>query len=310
MGFPRRHFLTVFLLGLAGIWALPARATEKEGMPDLAQVDQTCFPTAAGNLMVWFGHNGYPNLIASGDSEDERDLHTIHLIMGDTDASFYKGTRQSKLTLGIQKFVRDAGYDADVEYRGLDYGSPDEKVPLPLTEDWLYGNDDPNKGYILLFSYCMFHPDANCYTDVMGIGHAVTLVNAEPGLMLIHDPAHDSSETGRKILTPTVITSGDWRERGFSAPVTGLMLVSGSLLEAPFNSQVMLTGAICVTMHPPASTKPAAPAVPSGEASPNIAGSAPGAAPASAPAAPKPDASNRSWLGWFLDLFFGGSPKK
>src|SRR5580658_437902 len=98
MGFPRQLFLTVFLLGMAGVWALPARAIEKEGMPDLAQVDQTCFPTAAANLMVWFGHNGYPNLIASGDSEDDRELHTIHLIMGATDARFDWGTQQAKLT--------------------------------------------------------------------------------------------------------------------------------------------------------------------------------------------------------------------
>jgi hypothetical protein len=291
MGFPWRFSVTACLLGMAGLWALPLRAVEKQGMPDLGQIEQTCLPTAAGNLMVWFGHNGYPNLIASGDNEDERDLHTVHLIMAATDARFDWGTRMEEITSGIQKFVRQAGYDADVEYRGLDYGLPGEKRPQPLTEDWLYGNDDPNKGYILLFSYCTFHPDNNSYTDAIGLGHAVTLVNAEPGLMLIHDPAHDATETGRKIITPTVLTSGNWQDGGVNTPVAGLMLVSGSLLEAPDNSQVMLTGAICVTMRPPA------PAATGAGASKTIDSAAPATTGSSNPA-------GRSWLGWIFDLLF------
>jgi hypothetical protein len=285
------------LLVIAAFLASPVQAREKEGMPDLAQVEQTCFPTAVANLMVWFSHNGYPNLLASGDDEDGRNLHTIHLIMAASDARFDWGTRQETLTAGIQKFVRQAGYDADVEYRGLDYGlSP--KQPQPLTEDWLYGNDDPNKGYILLFSYCTFHPDSNSYTDTLGIGHAVTLVNAEPGLMLIHDPAHESTGIGRKIITPTILTSGSWQAGDVSLPVTGLMLVSGTLLEAPDNSQVMLTGAICITMHPAAPAGAAAPpANPDSGPARSIDGATPGTAPS-----PPPAAEKRSWWMWIFDL--------
>ena len=42
-------------LCLAGLLFLPAVAIEKEGMPDLSQVDQTCLPTSTANLIVWFG---------------------------------------------------------------------------------------------------------------------------------------------------------------------------------------------------------------------------------------------------------------
>jgi hypothetical protein len=68
--------------------------------------------------------------------------------------------------------------------------------------------------------------------------------------MLIHDPAHEDDETGRKIITPYVIPDGTLMSDGGSESVAGLMLLSGSLLEAPDDSIVMLSGAVCVTMHP------------------------------------------------------------
>ena len=57
----------IFAFCAAGFILLPANADEKEGMPDLCQVDQTCLPTATANLLVWFGLHGYPKLIADGD---------------------------------------------------------------------------------------------------------------------------------------------------------------------------------------------------------------------------------------------------
>src|ERR1700685_2943295 len=123
----RRSFLS-WRLGLlassvAGLMAFPVCADEKQGMPDLAQVEQTCLPTATSNLMIWFGQHGYPKLILSGDTQDERYLHTVHVIMADTDARFDWGTRMEKVTVGIDKYIKDAGYDCDIEYRGLGYGS-------------------------------------------------------------------------------------------------------------------------------------------------------------------------------------------
>jgi hypothetical protein len=91
----------------------------------------------------------------------------------------------------------------------------------PFTQDWLKENDDPNKGFILLLAYCSYDQNSNSFTDALNAGHAVTLVNAEPDMILIHDPAHYDDEPGRKILTPQVLTSGSWREQ-FSAPVSGL----------------------------------------------------------------------------------------
>jgi hypothetical protein len=118
-----RLFTGRVLLGfcLAGILALPLAAAEKQGMPDLAQEEQTCLPTSTANLIVWFGTHGYPKLIAPGDNRDDGYIHTVHRIMDATDASYQLGTRTEAITYGIAKYIHDAGYGCDVEYRGLDW---------------------------------------------------------------------------------------------------------------------------------------------------------------------------------------------
>ncbi|MCE0498926.1 MAG: hypothetical protein LV481_13380 [Methylacidiphilales bacterium] len=311
-----RQLVCGFLLGLclAGPVLLPAAAEEKEGMPDLGQQDQTCLPTSTANLLVWFGTHGYPRLIVDGDSKDNDYIHTVHAIIGATDARYDLGTRTDAISYGIQKYIHDAGYDCDVEYRGLDWNQvkfpdvvkdddgekykPYQKTPGVFTQDWLQENNAPNKGFILLLAYCNFDRASNTFQDAIPAGHAVTLVNAEPDMILVHDPAHENDEPGRKILTPEALTGGTFQLPGYSAPVSGLLLLSGSLLESPFNSQVMLTGAICVTMHPG-----------NGGASGYVgasgatvgAGETTNATPSSAPAAPA-SSPNRSWVMWLFDL--------
>ena len=309
--------MILLVCGLAGFWALPAAAKEKQGMPDLSQIDQTCLPTSTANLIIWFGQHGYPKLIASGATEEDRYLHTVHLIMADTDAGFDWGTQQAKITIGIEKYIHDAGYVCDVEYRGMggaqvvslintslgESVESAEKAPVPFSQDWLKQNDDPNKGFILLLAYCSYDQSSNSFSDALNMGHAVTLVNAEPDMLLVHDPAHQDDEPGRKILTPQVLTSGSWRQQEFSAPVSGLLLLSGSLLEAPPDAQVMLTGAVCITMHPVSDNAPSS-SNPAGGPNPNVAGNGAGAPP-SAPAAPAaPASTSSSWAVWLFDFFF------
>jgi hypothetical protein len=312
--------IALLLCAIAGLWTLPAAANEKEGMPDLSQIEQTCLPTSTANLIIWFGHHGYPKLIASGATDDERYLHTVHIVMADTDARFDWGTQQDKVTVGIEKYIHDAGYQCDVEYRGMDWTQavnaiktargepldPDDKPPLPFTQDWLKENDDPNKGFILLLAYCAYDQNSNSFTNAWDAGHAVTLVNAEPDMILIHDPAHEDDEPGRKILTPQVLTSGNWREQQFTAPVSGLMLLSGSLLEAPPNAGVMLTGAVCITMHPLADNTLSSTNAAGGPNS-SMAGKGAGTSP-SAPATPAapaaPASASSGWAMWLFDLLF------
>jgi hypothetical protein len=284
------------VLGLAAPFLAPLRADEKVGMPDLSQVDQTCLPTSTANLILWFGKHGYPRLIMKGATEDERESRTVHQIMADTDARFDWGTRMDEVTVGIKKYIHDAGYQCDVEYRGL------EGRGAPFEQDWLKENDAPNKGFILLLLYCHLNPMTRTFTPAWGAGHAVTLVNPDPDAMLIHDPAHEDDETGRKIVTPHVIPDGTLETYAGPESVAGLMLLSGSLLEAPGDADVMLSGAVCVTMHPPdegtvAGTSPAPGTSPTATLA--------GTGGPSAPMAPvSTGAQGTSWWMSLFDFFF------
>jgi hypothetical protein len=298
-----------------------AGAQQKGGMPDLSQEGQTCLPTSTANLIVWFGHHGYPKLLLSGATEEERDLHTLHAIMTDTDARYDLGTRPDAITYGIGKYIRDAGYNCDVEYRGLDWSQvryiipvrdslgakyqEDARTPAAFTQDWLQQNRDPNHGFILLLAYARYDHNANMWSDAINAGHAVTLVSATPDTILVDDPAHYDDEPGRKILTPTELTNGFFRLPGFNAPVAGLLVLEGSLLGRPENSSVLLTGAVCVTMHPDAA--PGTDIIASAAGSPNatITGSTsvPGAKTGPVPA--KPAGNQGGWGTWIFTMLFG-----
>jgi hypothetical protein len=244
--------------------------------------------------------------------------------MSATRANYDFGTRTDGITYGIHKYIQDAGYSCDVEYRGLDWSQAkfpdlvkdefaelykkDYKTPVAFSQDWLQQNDDPNKGFILLLAYCKFDVNRSTFTNALNAGHAVTLVNAEPNMILIHDPAHYNDEPGRKIVTPEILTGGSFQLPGYNAPVAGLMLLSGSLLEAPPDAGVLLTGAVCISMHP---ENQSSIIVASAVAAPNgTIGSDKGTAPAATPSTPPGSAPTTttapttSWGMWFFDLIF------
>ncbi len=120
------------------------------------------------------------------------------------------------------------------------------KTPRAIHSGLAARNDDPNKGFLLLLNYVAFDRNSNTFHFAINAGHAVTLVNAMPDLILIHDPAHYNDEPGRKILTPELLTGGTFELPGYPAPVAGLLLLSGTLMYEPPDAGILLTGAVCV----------------------------------------------------------------
>jgi hypothetical protein len=320
-----RYVYVFALVALAASVLSPARAEQKTGMPDLSQEEQTCLPTSTTNLIVWFGRHGYPKLIVPGDSEDDGYIHTLHAIMGVTDARYDMGTRTDAITGGIAKYIHDAGYSCDVEYRGLDwnkvkytevikdtdadkYKDFDNSTPQPFSQDWLSSNSEPDKGFILLLAYVNFDRGTNSFSYAINAGHAVTLVDAEPDMILIHDPAHYDSMPGRKVLTPDLLTAGVLHLPGYNAPVSGLMLLTGTDLETPPDATVMCTGAVCITMHPN-DTAVASVSGSTGAAAPTVGATPTGTTttsttPSASPAPDKSASSNQSWAMWLFDWLF------
>ncbi len=78
------------------------------------------------------------------------------------------------------------------------------------------------------------------------------------------------------------------------------MLLSGSLLEAPPHAEVMVTGAVCITMHPGQPlNKPGTTPVNGPDS--HIAGNDAPAAPVTPPAQTN---DRSSWIDWIFNLFF------
>ena len=319
-----RYLCALAAFALVTALISPARAEQKVGMPDLGQEEQTCLPTSTTNLIVWFGKHGYPKLIVPGDSDDDGYIHTVHAVMGETNARYDFGTRTDAITEGIAKYIRDAGYSCDVEYRGLDwnkvkfahlvkdddadkYKDFDSTTPDAFTPDWLSSNSDASKGFILLLAYVNFDRGTNSFSYAINAGHAVTLVDAQPDELLIHDPAHYDSMPGRKVVTPTLLTGGVLHLPGYDAPVDGLMLLTGTDLETPPDAVVMLTGAVCITMHPD-STAVAhvgeSPGAPNSVVGASPTGTITSTAPSTSPAPTTSSSSNQSWAMWLFDLLF------
>jgi hypothetical protein len=273
---PWKIALPVLVLAMA-----IASAAEKTGMPDLMQVENTCLPTSTANLVIWFGHHGYPNLILSGDTDDDRNLHVVHRMMENVHANFDEGTWMRAVPTGIKQYINDAGYDCDIEYRGI--GSDN-----PFSADWLNENDDPKKGFILILNYCHHDESSDTYTNALDTGHVVTLVSNLPDLLVIQDPAHEQGESGRKIVTPTVITSGALAGAGFQLPAAGFLRIDGTMLWTPPDAEVMVTGAVCITMR--GSLKDALAAK---------------AAAAKAAATGSSTGTQGGWLAWIINLFLG-----
>jgi hypothetical protein len=194
---------------------------------------------------------------------------------------------------GIETYVHRAGYSCTVEYRGIDSRN------AAFSQDWLRQNDDPNKGFVLLLTYCHYDPHSDSFTEAWNAGHAVTLVNAEPDFLLIHDPAHESDQTGRKIITPRVLTRGFFLDDGAQIPVGGLMMLTGSLLEAPPHAQVMLTGAVCITLH-----KDGGPSAAPGSG-PNAVLAGPATSTPLPTAASTASTTTSSWWSWLTGLVLG-----
>ena len=201
-------------LALAALLAgAPAWAQEKGGMPDLAQIDQTCLPTSTANLMIWFGQHGYPKLILPGATDEERADHTIHMLMADTGARYDVGTEMEEVTRGIEAYVHRAGYGCEVEYRGIDGRS------APFSQKWLQQNDDPNTGFVLLLTYCRHDPRSDSFSDAW---NAVAMPSPSstrsPTSCSSTIPRTSRTKPGARSSRPACSPSGSFMDDGHAGP--------------------------------------------------------------------------------------------
>lgn len=171
--------------------------------PDFCQVDERfgklpgqgkyhCAPTSVANHLYEL-RKEFPNLISSKDPT-LKDLIEIITILSSSDYMNTidgEGTYTSGLIKGLEKYVKEKGYDISIKYKGSD---KDELyfAGSQITTNWI--KEELKNGSNLVLSVDFYNKDEDGNCESIG-AHSVTVVgfNDDSGFKLyIHDPAKRS----------------------------------------------------------------------------------------------------------------------
>lgn len=238
--------LAAALLPLAFLATLaPTYGAAKNGMPDLRQVDNTCFPTAAANLIYWFGKNGYPNLLPKSETEElMRERLVLRLIIA-SQTTFKTGTEFSKLCEGLSQYITQCGYRNVVFYKGL--GSDEEFSIKELAR-----TAHSDKGFILCVG--VYKNDyRNHLVPAVGENHCLTVMEYHDTFCVALDPAHAKGESGKRALAFKALgrrTVGDRHGNTDEREVYEVLGMDKTHDNLPPGSIYIFLGAIEVHLNP------------------------------------------------------------
>jgi len=175
-------------------------------MPDYCQLDrrlpdeglQYCGPTAISNALVWLGKNGYPALLPDEDDLYQAQFKVIKTLGSETymKTAINAGTDPLDVMSGLDKYIRDCGYEPIIEWKGYREGGKYAAGQIPYPE-WLEKGMAGDSNIVLeigWYNYC-----ARCDSFDRTGGHYVTLVgismkNKFPRI-IIHNPSLGGGQT-------------------------------------------------------------------------------------------------------------------
>jgi hypothetical protein len=190
----------------SNVSTLPDECTQKlEYMPDLCQTDKAfgslpyggrsfCAPTALANALIAMDQQGYDNLVA-GDPRSKEGQRALLEQLGTRPylETNQRGIGPISAMKGIQRFVRDRGYQATIEWRG--WRRAGEFVTGKLIDaDWLREGVVGPSNVLLNVGWYRYDKDKDLYSRIGG--HYMTLAgyrqDGDRLLYLIQDPASRS----------------------------------------------------------------------------------------------------------------------
>jgi hypothetical protein len=242
----------------------PAACTEKVAlMPDLCQTDEafratayggrsSCGPTSFANVLIAMDRRGFDNLVAGdvGSKETQRALIERLLARGYLRVN-KNGIGPYTAMKGIERFVRERGYDARLEWQGWRYGGQFTTASTVDT-DWLRKGVMGRSNVVINVGWYRYDQDEDLYSRIGG--HYMTLVGyrqeGDGSVYLIHDPAPRSGPgkvTHEARLAP--IRSGrlaPWKQYG-ERPAAGHFRLEGIKIRSTADLAI-LDGAIRLTI--------------------------------------------------------------
>ena len=229
--------------------SLPTACTDKlDQMPDLCQTDEafrslpyegrySCCPTAVANVLVAMDQRGYDRLV-DGDVESK---DTQRSLLERLSAKPYLHTNQHGIgplgaMTGLERFVHQRGYTAELEWRGWRRGGQFTTGRF-VDPTWLREGVEGESNVVLNLGWYRYDPEQDLYSRVGG--HYMTLVGyrqeGDQFRYLIHDPAPRSGPgkvTHEARLVP--IPSGrlaPWKSYG-QRDAAGHFLVEGIVVRS------------------------------------------------------------------------------
>jgi len=182
--------------------------TEKiDEIPDYLQVDlayggfpgagaQYCGPVAASNPLMWLDDHGYDEIILN-TADRKEDQHDLIEALGSSaymDTSTDTGTNTHRFVLGLDNYLRDAGYaDHSLEYQGWWAVLPEYQTGVEAVDlQWIKQGVEGNTAVILNVGWYVYDAGTDTYTRdgghwvaMVGYNHDGTGYN--PDFLVIHD---------------------------------------------------------------------------------------------------------------------------
>ena len=201
------RLFTLFILFLCCFLVFSCTKFEKvknESFPDFCQCDRSygtlpregkpyCGPTALSNVLVYLDRNGFSNLLTEENPSSQDQFNLIKLLGSKkyADTSLTEGTEPANLMRGLEKYVKEMGYDISIKWKGWTDGEiyTVGRVPDPI---WLKDELAQFSYAILQVGWYKYDPKQNFYKRIGG--HYVSIVdfvNDKKGLprFIIHDPS-------------------------------------------------------------------------------------------------------------------------
>jgi hypothetical protein len=237
-------------------------------IPDYLQVDlsyggfpgggtQYCGPVATSNPLMWLDDHGYDEIIANTADRNE-DQHDLIESLGSStymDTSTDSGTSPYMLLLGLDNYLRDAGYSGySLLYQGWRNVLPEYQTGVETVDlQWVKREVEGNTAVILNVGWYLYDAGTDTYTR--DGGHWVTLVGYNHDgtgyhldFLVLHDPSPLAGISfADEFVRLEPIESGTV-QNGTARSATGLYKLTDGMHMRPTIDYGILEGAVLLRM--------------------------------------------------------------
>ena len=188
------------LLGCLFLVSAAGAGDRHREMPDFCQGDTRygslprsgasyCGPAALSNSLMWLDEKGFPKLVPDQADSRKKQFELIRLLGTEkylkTDP--VAGTMPKNLAYGIERYVKDAGYQGKVET--MNWRSRVRRIGRVMNRDWVVQSLQDGGHVLLNIGWCLDRGDHYYRAG----GHFVTVTDvkgtATKPVFLVHDPA-------------------------------------------------------------------------------------------------------------------------